>query len=252
MISPARRHKEQKLARLALEKAGGEGVAPERPSTGAEATEYELLLHALGEDMRRLKDIQSTERKIEAKREMIPRYTDHVKATLAAAAETQTALQDEVLVTMMLWCIDIGVFDEALDLAEHVLRYGLRLPERFQRTPATLIVEEIAEAALAAHGQTIMFDIGVLQRTEQLTLDADMPDIVKAKLAKALGFHLVHFADAQDQSDTAAAGAGHAARKAALDYFRRALSLEPKIGVKKDIERLQSALDKAAAEQPQE
>lgn len=252
MISPARRHKEQKLARLALEKAGGEGIAPERPATGAEASEYELLLAALGEDLRRLKDIQSTERKIEAKREMIARYVPHVKATLAAAAESGTGLQDEVLVTMMLWLIDIGAFDEALDLAEHVLRFGLRLPERFQRTAACLIVEEIAEAALAAHGQTIAFDIGVLQRTEQLTAEADMPDIVRAKLMKALGFHMIHFADAQDQSDSAAAGAATSARKAALDYFLRALGLEPKIGVKKDIERLQSALAKAAPDQPQD
>lgn len=251
MTSPARRFREKTLARLALEKAGGEGFAPERPSTGAEATEYELLRAALGEDLRRLSDIQSTERKIEAKREIVARYDAHVDATLAAAAETQTALQDEVLVTMMLWRIDIGDFDRALDLAEHVLRYGLRLPERFQRTPATLIVEEIAEAALAAHGQTVAFDIAVLQRTEQLTVDADMPDVVRAKLMKALGFHMLHFADAQDASESAAAGAGIAARRAALEYFRRAFGLEPKIGVKKDIERLQAALDKLPpAEQP--
>jgi hypothetical protein len=252
MTSPARRFREQTLARLALEKAGGEGIAPERPATGAEATQYELILAELGEDLNRLKDIQSTERKIDAKREMIARYDAHVDATLQAATETNTALQDEVLVTMMLWNIDIANFTRALDLAEHVLRYGLRLPERFQRTPATLLVEEIAEAALAAHGQAIAFDIAVLQRTEQLTADQDMPDIVRAKLAKALGFHMVHFADAQDQSETAVAGAGTAARTAALEYFRRALALEPKIGVKKDIERLQAALAKAAPPPPQE
>lgn len=246
MLSPAARHRERKLARLALEKAGAEGVAPERPATGAEATEYELLLAALGEDLRRLKDIQSTERKIEAKREMIPRYIPHVSATLAAANETGTALQDEVLATMMLWCIDIGEYMNGLDLAEHVLRHGLRLPERFNRGPAPLIAEEIAEAALKAHSQGTAFDLAVLHRVEQLTAAADMHDVIRAKLNKALGHHLLHYADAQEASEDAAAGAPRAAREAALEHYKRAFALDRAIGVKKDIERLTAALAKAA------
>nr|MDD3799370.1 hypothetical protein [Novosphingobium sp.] len=46
------------------------------------------------------------------------------------------------------------------------------------------------------------------------------------------------------------AGAAFAARKAALNQFQRALGLESKIGVVKDIERLASWLNKHAAAEP--
>lgn len=246
-VTHAGRIKQRKLAAQAITRAGAEGHAPERPETGAEATEYELLLAALGEDMAKLKSIQSTEGKIAAKRELIEAYTPHVDGTLDAAAETGKAVQDEILVTMMLWRFDIADFARGLDLAEHVLRYGLRLPERFQRTPATLIVEEIAEAALSSIGQDRDFDARILMRVAQLTENQDMPDIVRAKLHKATGLLFVRVADRfEAEPDTAPAGAVWHARKSALENLRRAIELEPKIGVKKEIERLTGWLAKHA------
>lgn len=245
--SIAQRSRQSKLARQAIESAAAADLAPERQSTGAEATEYELLMAALGEDMRRLKGIQSTEGKIAAKREMVDRYAPHVEATLAAAVETGTAVQDELLVNIMIWRLDIGDYAVGLDIAEHVLRFGLRLPERFQRTPATMIAEEVAEAALVAAKADKDFPLPVLQRADQLTAGFDMPDAVRAKIAKAIALQLVRAAaDADSTPDSAPAGAAHAARKAALDAFRRALELEPKIGVLKDIERLEAWLKKNA------
>ncbi|OCC25301.1 hypothetical protein MB02_01100 [Croceicoccus estronivorus] len=249
--SPAARFKQATLARIAIESASSAGIAPERPDTGAEATEYELLLAALGEDMRRLKDIQSTEGKIAAKREMIDRFSPHVDATLAAAIDSGRAVQDEVLVNMMIWRFDIADYDRALDIAEHVLRFGLRLPERFQRTPATLIAEEAAEAGLTAAKMDRDFPLAVLQRADQLTATSDMPDIVRAKLAKAQGQQLQRAAAvADDDPETTPAGAAHASRKAALVQFRRAIELEPKIGVVKEIERLTAWLNKHAPPDP--
>lgn len=243
-VSPAQRHRQAKLARLAVDGGNSGPVAPERASTGAEATEYDLLLAALGEDMARLRGIQSTEGKIAAKREMIDRYSHHVDASLAAAAASGTAVQDELLVTIMLWRLDIGDFDRGLDIAEHVLRHGLRLPDRFQRTPATLIAEEVAVAAIDAAGQDRDFALPVLQRTAALTDGQDMPDIVRAKLEKATGLHLLRSAEQADSSDSAPAGAPHAARRAALTHLRRALELEKSIGVKKQIERLSAWLNR--------
>lgn len=250
-FSLAQRSRQQKLARSAIDGASAGDVAPERPTDGPEATEYELLLASLGEDMRRLKGIQSTEGKIAAKREMIDRYTPHVDATLEEAIEIGQAVQDELLVNMMIWRFDIGDYTIALDIAEHVLRFGLRLPERFQRTPATLIAEEVAEAALTAAKIDKDFPLPVLQRTDQLTADFDMPDAVRAKLAKAQGQQLVREAVAADADpESVPAGAAFAARKAALNQFQRALGLESKIGVVKDIERLASWLNKHAAAEP--
>lgn len=244
-MSPAARFRQSVLAREAIEQAGSAGAAPDRKESGPAATEYELLLAALGEDMRRLKDIQSTEGKIAAKREMIGAYDTHVDATLAAAAETGRAVQDELLFNMMIWRLDIADYERGLDIAEHVLRYGLRQPARFQRTPATLVAEVIAEAALEAGKIDRDFPLAVLQRADQLTAPFDMPDAVRAKLAKAQAQQLVRIAQAADTDpENSPAGAPHSSRKAALALFQRALQLEPKIGVVKDIERLTAWLNK--------
>jgi len=240
-----------KLARIAVERAGREGLAPERPDNGPEASEYELLLAALGEDLKRLSEIQSTEKKIEAKRAMVEQYHPHISATLAAAQETGKAVQDEILSTLMLWHIDIGEYEAALDMAEHVLRHGLRMPERFKRAAATVVTEEIAQAALAHDDAEKLFERDILLRLEEMTADQDMPDQVTAKLYKALGLLMKKTADVYDAgSDDFMAGAGVSARRAAHEYLKRALKLDKNIGVKKEIERLEAALRKSEAEKP--
>ncbi|MXO66239.1 phage terminase small subunit [Altericroceibacterium endophyticum] len=243
--SPARRHKQAKLADMAVRSAAAAHVAPERQTEGSAHSEYELLMAALGEDLRRLKDIQSTEGKIAAKREMIDRYDAHVDATLSAAMESGRAVQDELLTHMMIWRFDIDDFDRGLDIAEHVLRFGLRLPERFRRTAGVVITEEVAEKAIAALRLNRDFPLEVLQRTMQLTADEDMPDEVRAKLEKATGQQLQRIAVASESDpESSPAGAAHAARRSALSHLQRALELDDKCGVKKDIERLYARLRK--------
>lgn len=63
------------------------------PTSGAVGQEYALLRAALGEDLRRLSQIQSVERKIAAKRGMIARYRDWITGALAA----ERPAQDEAL-----------------------------------------------------------------------------------------------------------------------------------------------------------
>lgn len=248
--SPAQRLKQEKIARLAIENEGAAGLAPERSRDGEGASEYELLLASLGEDEVALKSIQGNERKEEAKRHLIDKYTPHVDATLAAAIETGTGVQDEILAMMMIWRFDIGDWPRGLDIAEHMLRHGLRLPslKNFVRTPATIICENAAEAGLRAAGADKDFDVAILHRAAQLTADHDMPDQVRAKMAKAIGLHLIRQAEAADDNpETATAGAAHAARAQALDHLRRALELDKNAGVKKQIERVESWLKKHAS-----
>ncbi|AUW59449.1 terminase [Sphingobium sp. SCG-1] len=248
MLSPAARHRIETLARLAAEKSDSEGIAAPRPETGAEATEYELIMQQLGNDMRQLSDIQSQELKIEAKRAMVASYADHVAGALHAADATGKAVQDEILVTMMIWNFDIGAWDYALLLAEHVLRYRLTLPDRFKRTAATMIAEEVAEGAFAAFRIDTDFPLDVLQRALGLTEGYDMPDQVRAKLNKAIALQLLRVATAAEEKGDGPAGGPTAARRQALAHFQRALSLDSKVGVKKDIEKLTALLNKAPPE----
>ncbi|WP_443750390.1 phage terminase small subunit [Asticcacaulis solisilvae] len=248
MLSPAQRHLMRTAAAAAIVAAGAaaglETIAPARPEEGPEATAYNLLMAQLGADRRRLSDIASTERKVEAKREMIEAYQPHIDAVLDTTAETGKAVQDEVFVTLMIWHIDVAYYDRALQMAEHVLTHGLVLPDRFNRNAQTLIAEEIAEAGLKATSVDEDFDLDILGRALTLVQPYDVNDIVQSKLRKAIGLQLIRRAEATEADADGPAGGAQHARSAALEMLTTALRLNPQAGVKKEIERLRMALRK--------
>lgn len=233
LLTPARRH----AIACAARKSGGAAA----DALGQGSSEYRLTLVQLGVDLRRLKAIQSVERKVEAKRGMIHAYDAWVDAALAA----DTPAQDEVVTTMMVWAIDIADWPRALRLAAHVLRHGLTLPERYRRTTGTLIAEEIATAGLSA---IPLADLPTLQQADDLVSDEDMPDQVRAKLKKAIGLAFKARVDTFDpEADCAVAGGRPALIAAALDHLTRAQQLDPLCGVKKLIEQLRREAKKAPA-----
>jgi hypothetical protein len=128
--------------------------------------------------------------------------------------------------TVLIWRIDTGDLAGALTLADYALRFGLQMPDRYERTTACLIAEEIADTALKAitAGQTVAPD--VLERTWQLTEPHDMFDPVRARLLKVIGL-------AWQQ-------AGQGSR--AIEPLKRALELDDRCGVKKIIEQLEREL----------
>ena len=219
MKSPAQRHYERVSAELAAASA-----APGESLAGASA--YELMLAKLATDRRRLKAIQSIERKIDVKRaELLPEYVDYVAGALSGGR----GAQDDVLTTVMIWRVDAGDFAGALDIARYALAHRMTLPDQYDRPLATAIAEEFAQAALAAFKLGDTFDADQLAEVMTLTGAADMHDQVRAKLHKALG-------KALQESD----------KTAALDHLRRALQLDERAGVKLDIARLETELSNAA------
>ncbi|MDE1010739.1 MAG: phage terminase small subunit [Paraburkholderia fungorum] len=219
MTSPAQRHYERVSAELAAASA-----APGGSLAGASA--YELMLAKLATDRRRLKAIQSIERKIDVKRaELLPEYVDYV----AGALRGGRGAQDDVLTTVMIWRIDAGDFAGALDIARYALAHRMTLPDQYDRPLATAIAEEFAQAALAAFKLGETFDASQLAEVMTLTESADMHDQVRAKLHKALG-------KALQDSDSISA----------LDHLRRALQLDERAGVKQDIARLEAEPGNAA------
>lgn len=248
--SPVQRHKARMMVAAAIASAGATDVAAPRPTTGPEATAYELLRAQLGEHLRQLQDISSVERKIEAKRQMVDVYDDHVLAVLDSDKETDKAVQDEVFVTVMVWRLDIGDWDMALEMAAYVLKHGLELPERYKRNAATLIAEEIATPALKVTQLEKPFSIEVLQRAIELTDDKafNVNDIVRAKLQKALGLQFNLLASTIEEGPDAPAGGKRAAQANALAHLNRAFELHEACGVKKERERLTKLLEKSPAE----
>ncbi|MBD3610555.1 MAG: terminase [Gammaproteobacteria bacterium] len=216
MSTPAKRHFERVTAEQQNLKDAKHGHGQ---PTG---DQYELMLMQLQQHKQRLKDIQSQEQKAKVKAEILPEYEAYVKGVL----ESDSGLQDEVLLTIMVWRIDAGDLWGALDIAKYALHHKLVTPERFNRDTATLIAEEVAEWALK---QDQPVDSSLLQHTDHITVDQDMPDEVRAKLHKALGLSL------EEKEPTEA-----------LRHFKRALELNDNSGVKKMIERVARAIKNAA------
>ena len=234
MTSPARRHY---LRSVAAQAAAAGANSDEMPTATANA--YELMLRRLAEHRRQLKMIQSIDRKVEAKRAYLPDYTDWVAGVLAA----DRGGQDDVLVTVLVWLIDTGDLAAALPLADYAIRHGLTMPDHYQRGIACVVAEEFAEAALKQLQAGEVPDVEALQRAKEITAEHDMPDEARAKLFKALGYAL----RAQCEGDTAGIGLGQ--MEVAIDYLKQALQLHDKVGVKKDIERLEREIKKATEQQ---
>jgi hypothetical protein len=192
----------------------------------------------LAEDGRRLKGLQSLEAKAQVKRELLPDYAPWVDGVLAAGK----GAQDTVLVTVMVWRIDAGDYAGALDIAAYALLHDLVLPDRYARTTATLVAEEMADAAKRARDGKEAFDVDLLEQAQALTAAHDMPDEVRAKLHKEIG--LLYAAQTQGEADLALL---RLLSESALENLRRAIQLSDRAGVKKDIERLERALAKDAA-----
>lgn len=219
MATPAQRHFQRVTAARAAAQAAADG--PKIMAGNA----YELMLAQLDTDRRRLKSIQSVERKIEAKRELLPAYEPYVQGVLDAAS----GVQDDVLMSVLVWRIDVGDLPGAIKIASYALDHQLALPDQYQRTLGCLLAEEFADGALKAIKTGGAVDVEALQTVASLTQDQDIPDEVRAKLLKAIGLGL----EATAPGD-------------ALEYLQQALVKHEGVGVKKDMERIARTLKNSA------
>ncbi|OAI65254.1 terminase [Ralstonia solanacearum] len=235
MTSPARNHFLRVTAAMAAKAA--QAGNPLRYATG-----HELMLAQLAEHKRQLKQVQSVERKAELKRKLLPEYAAWIRGVL----EADTGAQDEVFMTVMVWLIDAGNFADALPLAAYAIRHQMAMPDQYQRTTACLIAEEFASMALKAVEAGDPVDVTTLREVAELVAAEDMPDEVRAKLHKALGYGVYALAESV-QTDRA-----DALRRDALAQLRRALELHDKSGVKKDIERIERDIKNTAKANAQE
>lgn len=236
MFSPFRVHQQKVRAARAAALAGTApvaGVAAPMPETGEAASEYNVLRALLHDNLRSLESIRSVTDRNPKKAEMAKAFDPWIDGALQAGREGKAA-QDEILVTMMVWAIDYRDIDRALDLAAHAIAHGLILPERYKRTVACLVAEDIATAWLADAKDVTREQ---LLRTLALTGGADMPDQAKAKLFKALGRATAAAAAVFDPAaDNAPAGGKAGLLDAARVMFETAIKLQRNIGVVKDLE----------------
>jgi hypothetical protein len=220
--SPAKSHYQRAMA-------ASQSVTDQPIPAGA-ANQYELMLLKLAEDKRRLKDIQSIERKIEVKATLLPEYQPWIEGVLAGGS----GRQDDVLMTVFVWAIDIADFALAIQIGAYAIEHGLTMPDQYKRDVPCVLAEEVAEAAIKAEDDARIGMLPALGQVIDLTTAKDMPDEVRAKLYKAIGYAF------------RAAGALPEAKEA----LTRALDLHSKIGVKRDIELIERSIKNSAPPAP--
>jgi len=213
--SPAKKARTQKLAA----KEAGSATA-DRPHGNA----YELHHAQLMEDIRTLHDIESLQAKIERKRELLPKYEDYVAGVLKGGS----GQQDDVLMNIMVWYLDTGQLEKGLDIADYAAKHGLETPDRYQRSTAALVSEEVADFVLKERNEgddpkQYLLDV---TRAALLFRDSDMHDQIKAKLYKANGYLCREVGDFET----------------ALKSLKQAVQLHEKCGVKQDIQALEKQL----------
>lgn len=231
MVSPAKAH-------FLRQSAAALGVA-ERPQDTATANAYELMLMKLAEDRRRLKDVQSIERKADVKRILLPEYQPWIQGVLAG----DSGQQDDVFMSVLVWTVDIGAIAAALPLVAYAIRHQLVLPDQYKRTTACLIAEEAADIALKTGD---VEHLAALQEVESLVAGEDMPDEVRAKLHKAIGYAIRTAAGWKQDTDYKPDATQREGLIAAKQHLERALALHAKAGTKKDIERLATLIKNSA------
>lgn len=217
MLSPAQRH----MMRVSAAMTAQRDDDPLRHANG-----YEQMLFRLAADKRTLKQVRSMERKAEIKRDLLANYAPYVAGVL----DNGRGAQDAVLMTIMVWRLDAGDIPGALEIARYALRHKLAMPFG-TRTAPYLLAEEVAESALRKMAAGEPVSIEHLTDTLTLTDATDMPDQLRAKLHKCVGLALRDGGKPEQ----------------ALNHLKRAFQLDSRSGVKKDIERLGTALRKAAA-----
>jgi len=240
MTSPFLRNRQRKLATLS-----GQASAPRKPIAPDAKTEagqeYATLKVRLDDQLRQLQDTASHEARIPMKAQFAKGYAAWVRGVI----EADQPVQDEILMTCFVWAIDCGFYEDAVEMGAFAIRHDLAMPERYSRSVACFLREDVAEIELQKPG-TVSLEL--LAQIDELTTQADMPDPARAKLHKALGRAWRTKADAFDASDENAPAGGEAAFvTVALGQLKRAFELDKNAGVKKDIDQLERRLAKLQA-----
>ncbi|WP_421865093.1 phage terminase small subunit [Motiliproteus sp.] len=216
MKSPCQAHFERETAK--------QQTTQDSTANRANLNQQELMMAMLYEHRSRLKGIESLQAKAALKVQLLPEYAPYVDGILAG----NSGQPDDVLMSVMVWRMDVNDWDGALAIAQYALDHGLSLPDQYQRSTACLIAEEVAECAIkSAKDDETQISLEVVERVQSMTIDHDMPDQVRAKLFKAIGY-LVEPTDPEQ----------------ALVHLKTALKYHEKVGVKQDIKRIESALKK--------
>lgn len=214
-----------------------QAVKPRANKPAALNQQDQMMMVALDSDLKRLAGIQSRQSKTALKRdELIPRYHDYL---LAMMVENQ-ARTPEIIARNMIWAFDAGKAAWGFELGQFAVKHNIAMPEGFRRDVRNAFVGDAARLALSwikERGKDALKDLGFIWQVWELADGNnagtwDLLDDIRADLYKAVGFVCEYKEGFLPD---------------ALDLYKAAKALNPRIGVTRDIARLEKLCDAAAA-----
>lgn len=238
MLTPAQKFRQQKLAAKAAKEAKACGS---NPHGGPQGSEYQLLLGVLAEHKRKLSTISSIEAKAVYKAQAVQQFDGWIDGVL----QSGTGEPDEILSTMLTWNADAGNYQRALDIAAYSIKHELAMPDEFNRNIAEFLMDVFSEKAEKSKLGTIEEAKVWLGEVIELTQGLDCLDQPKAKILKMHAFALI---GKLGNSEFSPEGLDVHEAATALNELKRAFELNSKVGVKKDIEKLERYIKNTAPE----
>ncbi|QHH99248.1 phage terminase small subunit [Acinetobacter dispersus] len=167
-----------------------------------------------------LSNVRAVDKKVELKKQWLPEFQGFIDASLAQSP----AEQNTVLMYLLAWAIDAEDFKLALRIGQHGILNGMVMPEKFKRTVAEVLAENIGEACIK-NVELAIDNASILESIAELVRGEDLVNEAHAKIYKALGLAITESRPAD-----------------ALEAFKNALRLNSASGVKKNIEKLERTL----------
>lgn len=178
-MSPCQRHRARVKAAQVLDK---------REALAASPVSFHLQKLELESDVARLRSLPRTEDRIEMKRDvLLPRWLPTVENYLAS----DTRYANPALVYCVIWLLDTGEMEKALDWADVAIRESQAMPDNFKSTLPAFIADTVLEwtfaAAAAGHSIEPFFSRTFTNIRENWRLHED----INAKWFRFAGLYLL-------------------------------------------------------------
>lgn len=203
--------------------ATDDGVVPNDNSPATVTQRIELRL---SNQLDQLSHIKGVDLKVTKKKEWYPDYLGFIEGSIAASP----APQNDALLHLMVWAIDVGDLNTAAKIGQFAVLNNMVMPGKYKRSVAELLTENCAEA-LIADPVLAQQSVELIQRIIDVGYGQDMVNEARAKIYKAQGFALMESQPSE-----------------ALRAFQTAYRLHDKVGVKKDMDKLERLVKRQVPE----
>lgn len=203
--------------------AADEGVVVTDNSPATPTQRIELRL---SNQLDQLSHIKGKDLKVAKKHDWYPDYLGFIEGSIAVSPATQ----NDALLHLMVWAIDVGDLNTAVKIGQFAVLNNMVMPGKYTRGVAELLTENCAEALLA-DPDLLTQSVELIQRIIDVGYGQDMVNEARAKIYKAQGFALMESQPSE-----------------ALRAFQTAYRLHDRVGVKKEMDKLERLVKRQVTE----